>query len=211
MGRALIAAIVLAVASATLAKGGLAQEAAAPRLSFDQYPATERFAGRTAAPDYASNPEVRRFASHIDAGARRPVNFAGSYTIVTWPCLSLCVSVVAVDKRTGRIIAAPEAYNGLSFRSDSRLLVINPPEHIPPALRANPPAEMRPEYYEFTGTEFRRLDYPDVNATGVYRPGEPLPSLARPETDIPGTGWGSGGYGSQLTGPEGTPPQRPRR
>ncbi len=50
------------------------------------------------------------------------MKFRGAYTIATWPCLSLCVSVVAVDKRTGRIVSAPEAYNGLSFRSDSRLL-----------------------------------------------------------------------------------------
>jgi len=210
MRRALIAAIVFGLAPAMLASSARAQDAAAPRFSFDQYPASERYAGRAAAPDFASNPEVRRFAAHIDAAVRRPVNFAGSFTIVTWPCLSLCVSVVAVDKRTGRIVAAPEAYNGLSFRSDSRLLIINPPEHIPPQLRANPPAEMRPEYYEFTGTAFRRLDYPDVNATGTYRPGEPLPNLPRPETDIPGTGWGSGRYGSQMGVPD-APPPPPRR
>ncbi len=189
MRRVLVAALFLGLTSAAPAQD-------APRFSFDQYPATERFSGRAAAPDYASDPEVRRFAAHIDAGARRPVNFAGTYTIVTWPCLSLCVSVVAVDKRTGRIVAAPEAYNGLSFRSDSRLLIINPPDHIPPDLRANPPAEMRPEYYEFTGTAFRRIDYPDINAPGTYRPGEPLPPLPRPQTDVPGTGWGSGEYGS---------------
>jgi hypothetical protein len=211
MRRALIAAIILGLAPAMLARVAPAQEApardaGASRFSFDQFPATERFTGRAAPADFATNPEVRRFAAHIDGAVRRPVNFAGSWTIVTWPCLSLCVSVVAVDKRTGRIVAAPEAYNGLSFRSDSRLLIINPAEHIPPALRANPPAEIRPEYYEFTGTEFRRLDYPDVNATGTFRAGDPLPSnLPRPETDIPGTGWGSGQFGA------GTDRRGPRR
>lgn len=212
MRRALLAAIIVGVASGGLApRAAPAQDAAAtPQFSFDQYPASERFAGRAAAPDYTTNPEVRRFASHIDAGARRPVNFAGSFTIVTWPCLSLCVSVVAIDKRTGRIVSAPEAYNGLSFRSDSRLLIINPPDHIPPALRANPPAEMLPEYYEFTGTAFRRLDFPDVNAVGTWRPGEPLPNLPRPQTDIPGTGWGSGSYGSTI-GPDRGDAPPPRR
>jgi len=207
MRRALIAAIVIGLAPAMLASGARAQDAAAPRFSFDRYPAGERYAGRAAAPDFASNPEVRRFAAHIDAAVRRPVNFAGSYTIVTWPCLSLCVSVVALDKRTGRIVAAPEAYNGLSFRSDSRLLIINPPEHIPPQLRANPPAEMRPEYYEFTGTAFRRLDDPEINATGLYRAGEPLPNLPRPETDIPAPAGARGGTARRWA----SRTRRPRR
>ncbi len=196
--RRMTAALLIA---ASMTAGAAAQDSASRSgpLDFAQYPATDRFQGRPAAPNFATTPEEARFRSHIEAAQRQHgVNFAGAYTIATWPCLSLCVSVVAVDARTGLVVRAPEAYNGLSFRRDSRLLVINPPERIPPDRRADPPAEMRPEYYEFTGREFRRLDFPDVNAVGVYRPGDPLPNLPRPPTDVPGTGWGSGQFGSQT-------------
>ncbi len=202
--RRMTAVLALAIG---LAAPAAAQDRAARSgpIEFSQYPASERYQGRPAAPNFTSTPEEARFRSHIEAAQRsQGVNFAGAYTIATWPCLSLCVSVVAVDARTGLVIRAPEAYNGLAFRRDSRLLVINPPERIPPDQRANPPAEMRPEYYEFTGREFRRIDFPDVNAAGTYRPGEPLPDLPRPDTNVPGTGWGSGQFGSQI-GDDGQP------
>ena len=131
-----------------------------------------------------------------------------------------CSAVALIDLETGVIHYPPELSqvptdpcgtdDSLQYRSDSRLLVINPPDHIPPALRANPPAEMLPEYYEFTGTAFRRIDFPDVNAVGTYRQGEPVPALPPPQTDIPGTGWGSGTYGSTI-GPDGAEPPRRRR
>lgn len=210
MTAAAILAASLATAATGFATGAGAQTASvdpSQRFGFEQFPATEQYAGRPARPNVATSPNEANFIGYMEQAQRQSgVNFAGAYTIATWPCLSLCVSVVAVDARNGTIVRAPEAYNGLAFRRDSRLLIINPPQNLP---GADAPAEVRPEYYEFTGTAFRRLDYPDVNTTGTYRPGDPLPPQSQQVPNVPPigpAGWGSGAYGSSM----GLPDQPPR-
>jgi hypothetical protein len=190
-----------AVCAATLVAGGvaLAQEQR-QQYSFESFPANETFTGRLAAPDFTTLPEIRPFAGHIQAGLGRGINFAGSFTMVSWPCRSQCVSLLAVDRRNGRLYTAPEAFNGLQFRRDSRLLIINPPEDIPANLRANPPAEMRTEYWELQeGSGFRRVDDP-------ARWAPPGPAVVF----FP-TGWGSGIFGEQLGTTEPPPPGPPPR
>jgi len=198
----------LVAAAASRAGAQTASVDPSQRFGFEQFPAAEQFAGRPSRPNIATSPNEANFIGYMEQAQRQSgVNFAGAYTIATWPCLSLCVSVVAVDARNGTIVRAPEAYNGLAFRRDSRLLIINPPQNLP---GANAPAEVRPEYYEFTGTAFRRIDFPDVNTTGTYRPGDPLPPQLPVTTAPPigATGWGSGAYGSSLTETVEPPPAR---
>jgi hypothetical protein len=174
---------------------------ARPQFRFEDFPATATLTGRAAAPDFSTLPEVRPFAGNIQAGLGRGVNFAGAYTMVSWPCRSVCVSLLAVDRRSGHLYTAPDAFNGLQFRSDSRLLIVNPPEDIPLELRSNPPAEMRTEYWEFQeGTGFHRIDDPAIGA------------LPGPNVIIFPTGWGSGAFGEALGTTEPPPPGRtPRR
>ena len=196
--------IAIAVLAAIVAHSAAAVAQEQPQqFRFESFPATETFTGRLAAPDFSTLPEIRPFAGNIQAGLGRGINFAGSYTMVSWPCRSLCVSLLAVDRRNGRLYTAPEAFNGLQFRRDSRLLIINPPEDIPANLRDNPPAEMRTEYWELQeGTGFRRVDDPARWA----RPG--------PGVVFFPTGWGSGRFGEQLgttEPPPPGPPPRPRR
>jgi hypothetical protein len=167
------------------------------QFAFEAFPATETFTGRSAAPDFATLPEVRPFAGHVQTGLRRGINFAGAYTIVSWPCRSQCVSLLVVGARDGRLYTAPEAFNGLRFRRDSRLLIVSPPENVPAEVRGNPPPEMRTEYWEFVpGTGFRRLDDPAIGA----RPG--------PAVVFYRTGWGSGRFGEALGTSEPPPPGR---
>jgi hypothetical protein len=208
MRRTTAAAILSAgLIAATAASAGAQTAAIDPtqRFSFEQFPAAEQYAGRPARPNVATSPNEANFIGYMEqAQSRSGINFAGAYTIATWPCLSLCVSVVAVDARTGAIVRAPEAYNGLAFRRDSRLLVINPPQNLAGAAG---PTEVRPEYYEFTGTAFRRIDNPDINTPGTFSPrtGAVLPPLAAPNAPPPpnaAPGWGSGAYGSQMVPPD---------
>jgi hypothetical protein len=201
------AAVLSASLIVALSAGAGAQTAAidpAQRFSFEQFPAADQYGGRPVHPNIATSPNEANFVGYMEqAQARSGVNFAGAYTIATWPCLSLCVSVVAIDARTGAIVRAPEAYNGLAFRRDSRLLIINPPQNLPGGAG---PAEVRPEYYEFTGTAFRRLDDPSINTPGTYQPstGAALPPLPVPNAPPPAgaaPGWGTGAYGSTV-GPD---------
>src|SRR5215472_341895 len=117
--------IALATIAAIVILGSVvvAQEQRQQQFTFEAFAATATATGRLAAPDFATLPELRRFAGNIQAGLGRGVNFAGAYTMVSWPCRSQCVSLVAVDRRDGHLYTAPEAFNGLQFRRDSRLLI----------------------------------------------------------------------------------------
>jgi len=193
-------AVILVAASTIVASAAVAQTPP-PQFDFAAFPATETATGRSAAPDSATLPAVRPFAGHIQNGLRRGINFAGAYTMVSWPCRSQCVSLLVVGASDGRLYTAPEAFNGLQFRRDSRLLIVSPPENVPEELRANPPPEMRTEYWEFVpGTGFRRLDDPAIGA----RPG--------PAVVFYRTGWGSGRFGESLGTSDPPPPAaQPRR
>lgn len=147
------------VLAAFLAMTGVALAQTVPSAPrFEDYAATERPTGRLAAPNYATSEDARQFRFHIDRQMGAGINFAGAYTIATWRCGDVCESIAVVDRRNGNIVMAPEAYNGIAFRRDSRLLVLNPPERIPVSLRDNPPAEMRSEFLVFVDGGFRRLD-----------------------------------------------------
>lgn len=142
--------------AAFLVLTGAAMAQPVPR--FEDFAANENAGGRLAAPNYATSEDARQFRFHIDRQMGAGINFAGAYTIATWRCGDVCQSVAVVDRRTGAIRMAPEAYNGVAFQRNSRLLILNPPDRIPESLRADPPAEMRPEYLVMESDGFRRLD-----------------------------------------------------
>jgi hypothetical protein len=178
MRKALLAAVLLG--SATLACASATRAQDAPR--FEQFPAAESFSGRPAAANFSTAPDVARFAGHFQGALRRGPNFAGAYTIVTWPCGTLCQNVAVVSARDGSIVMAPEAYNGVAYRRDSRLLVINPPERRPAGAREDElPAEMRPEFLVFENGLFRRID----RDAGGWNPNVPNPRLPNAPLQAP--------------------------
>jgi hypothetical protein len=75
-----------------------------------------------------------RFRDSTEYQVRKGANFAGAYIVVKTTCGTGCFYVVIVDARTGRIfedlpfrtivVGRPNQFRGLSFRLDSRLLIV---------------------------------------------------------------------------------------
>lgn len=83
------------------------------------------------------------------------VNFAGHFSFAYWGCGSPCKLSAVVDLKTGKVYNGLPSGIGYSFKKDSRLIVVNPPDStnwyditVPYAI---------PEQYEWTGKEFRRI------------------------------------------------------
>jgi hypothetical protein len=97
---------------------------------FDEYPVSEVFKGKPAAPVF-TRAEERRFRTAIregvnlgyavvdgetgDSVARPGPNFAGQYTIVNWGCGTDCGEMAIVDAETGRIYQPPFASKGSAY------------------------------------------------------------------------------------------------
>ncbi|WP_276503513.1 hypothetical protein [Terrimonas pollutisoli] len=82
-------------------------------------------------------------------------NFAGHYCFVFWGCGSPCKLSAVVDLKTGKVYNGLPSGIGYSFRKDSRLMIVNPPDStnwyditVPYVI---------PEEYEWTGTEFKQI------------------------------------------------------
>jgi hypothetical protein len=84
--------------------------------------------GKQAPINWKSNPSARRFRTVIKEGVKRGVNFAGHYCIVQWGCGTLCQSWVIVDLDNGKIYDGISTCRGLDYRSDSRLIILDPPD-----------------------------------------------------------------------------------
>lgn len=98
---------------------------------FEGYPAPAAYQGRLADVDLASSPRARTFRTRLREGVAGGPNFAGHFALVEWGCGSGCQAGAIVDVRTGRVYDLPEATGfGTSYRLDSRLLVLNPPEVV---------------------------------------------------------------------------------
>jgi hypothetical protein len=83
------------------------------------------------------------------------VNFAGHYSFSYWGCGSPCKLSAVVDLKTGKVYNGLPSGIGYSFKKDSRLIIVNPPDStnwyditVPYAI---------PEEYEWTGKKFRRI------------------------------------------------------
>ncbi|MCD6019493.1 MAG: hypothetical protein K0S53_2614 [Bacteroidetes bacterium] len=83
------------------------------------------------------------------------VNFAGHFCFVSWGCGSPCKLSAVVDLKTGKVYNGLPSGIGYSFKKDSRLMIVNPPDSttwyditVPYTI---------PEEYEWTGKEFKRI------------------------------------------------------
>jgi hypothetical protein len=128
-----------------------------PVPRFEDYPATESFAGTPAPVDLRSQPWARMYRSALRSDAAAGPNFAGAYTIARWGCGTQCLDWAVVDARTGRVHGNPfDSEGSLEFRRDSRLVVLNAlqPGELPW------PGRTRPAYFVWDGREMVRVQLP---------------------------------------------------
>jgi hypothetical protein len=98
---------------------------------------------------------ARQYRTVIRDAAKRPIDFAGHYTLATWGCGSGCVMAAAIDAKTGRATSLPftvsdwpmDVTEPLSYHVDSCLLIVRGSR--------DESAEHGTYYYVFDGTAFR--------------------------------------------------------
>jgi hypothetical protein len=111
---------------------------------FEQFPAGEIFKGAPARPVLKTAGQ-RQFRTVIREAAGKGANFAGHYTIAQWGCGAGCISIALIDAKKGTVYDGPfavlgwgwpqfkyegkysandEGFEPLSFRIDSRLLIV---------------------------------------------------------------------------------------
>ena len=83
------------------------------------------------------------------------INFAGHYCFVYWGCGSPCKLSAVVDLNTGKVYDGISSGIGYSFKKDSRLMVVNPPDSTNWYDKTVPYAI--PEEYEWVDNEFRKI------------------------------------------------------
>ena len=96
-------------------------------------------------------------------GAKKGPNFAGRYTVVIWGCGAPCKSFSIVDAITGKVHEPGFSLTlGASFRIDSDLFIVDPPELwresfgdlVPEAFGGN----AQVEYYRWNGERLVLID-----------------------------------------------------
>jgi hypothetical protein len=97
-------------------------------VGFQDY-SVDTFKGEKSLINYGSNLTARRFKKVItqtynDSG----VMFGGHFSFVRWGCGTSCINGAIVDLRDGKVYDLPGATVDYSFRKDSRLLLVNPPD-----------------------------------------------------------------------------------
>jgi len=70
---------------------------------------------------------ARTYRTRLREGAKEGPNFAGHYTVVTFGCGTQCQDNWVIDARTGKIIDRFDSVIAPTYRLDSQLLIINPP------------------------------------------------------------------------------------
>lgn len=134
---------------------------------FDQFPVTEVFTSKPAAPQIRTAGD-RMFRTRIREGASKGPNFAGHLTIATWGCGTGCISIAIIDAQTGVIYKTPFSSlswpAGLQFeggppRSGGRLeyLSFNIKSRLLVARGCQEEEACASFFYEWTGTRFRLI------------------------------------------------------
>ena len=143
--------------------------------------------------DYAVEPveiELERIDpfSHPRADSLRPylrplpraANFAGRYLLKAISCGPGCEELVIIDARDGRVFMPLHRSfsHGASFRHDSRLLILNPPENIRAAGdHEDPPDWLCTEHFAWEGEELELL-HRQCGREEVVEPGDPTGAVA---------------------------------
>ena len=137
-------------------------QAAELHLNFRQFPAPV-YTGRPAqlSWDYKVAPKEISFnnAEYEEIATYKWLHFAGHYLIVSINCGTSVECGVLVDRKTGRLVSkVPTTYAGWDYRSNSRLLVVNPYNRDdPPAIEYVPEEDRETTYWIWTGQKFDRI------------------------------------------------------
>ena len=94
--------------------------------TFDRYPAKVCTVPLVKKVNLSSHPQGRLFRTVLRKGYAKGPNFANYMTVVTVGCGTSCQHNWIIDGRTGKIIDRLESTDGVAFKKDSDLLVINP-------------------------------------------------------------------------------------
>ncbi|KAA5540158.1 hypothetical protein [Adhaeribacter rhizoryzae] len=98
------------------------------KFKFDAFRVKEKYSGRAATIDLVSHEDARLYQKTFTRGLAAGSNFAGKYTLVSVPCGDKCQDNYIIETQTGKVIDKVQSSTGVSFRPDSRLLIVNPPE-----------------------------------------------------------------------------------
>lgn len=96
-------------------------------LSFDAFP----LVGDSETP--RGTPLAREPLSEMPDRAREAMvptaeaNYAGTYAVVSWGCGTLCVLYAVLDTETTELVGTFQTPLDVVYRTDSRLLLVNPP------------------------------------------------------------------------------------
>jgi hypothetical protein len=121
---------------------------------FEQYKVPTVLKTKVRKVDLKSHLRAREYRRQLEQAIGKAPNFAGHYVLLTWGCGSPCHEIALVDTRNGKVDFAP-FYGRVNelFQPNSRLLILNSPST--PLFGT--------EYYEWTGSEFRKLNCNDIN------------------------------------------------
>ena len=98
-------------------------------ITFEAHPAIERAPAKRVLPDVRSG-YARRYRTMIRTQtADGAPDFAGAFDIASWQDGTGQQKGVYIDQRTGVVRRLPDANAGYVYRPDSRLLIVNKPEH----------------------------------------------------------------------------------
>lgn len=110
--------------------------------------------------DLYSHPQGPYFKTRLLELKGRIPNFAGNKQLVYWGCGSSCQMLAVIDHESG-LVDIPEdliATNGYCFKTDSRLLIVNPAwENDEDSF----PLPFKTAFYEWTEDGFRLLKESD--------------------------------------------------
>ena len=100
-----------------------------------------------------------RFVEALEYWVPQGPNFAGTYTVVTWGCGTLCQAFAIVNAQTGTLFQPKEVSEvGLKFQINSRLLIINPPNDIKEMYGDNAPDWLHSRYYLWEDEQLKLID-----------------------------------------------------
>lgn len=99
-----------------------------PYISFNDFPVIKHLIIKNIHLDLKSLKGANEFKTRLkEAFKADTINFAGHYTLVFWGCGSPCKISMIIDRLTGKIYESPTSSLGYEFKSDSRMLIVNPP------------------------------------------------------------------------------------
>ncbi|GEO06899.1 hypothetical protein AAE02nite_45630 [Adhaeribacter aerolatus] len=96
-------------------------------FKFEAFAVKDKYQGQAAPLDLVSHEDARLYRKTLTRGLATGSNFAGKYTLVSIDCGSPCLNNYIIETQTGKVVDKVQSNAGISYRPDSRLLLVNPP------------------------------------------------------------------------------------